>query len=396
MMTHRGFLAAIFFCCSAVFTQADYSYTVLNLPGANQPRACGVSGANIAGTYSDSGGYHTFVHDGTGYTTLVRPPGIQYDIPHDISGNNVVGECYDSMGRHGYFHDGASFTVFDGPGATFTCSWAVSGDIAVGEYSDGPSLFGFLYDGATVTPFSADGSSYTRLQDVSGNYVTGVCSAGAFVSDGTTTTYFYPGNWPEPVALSGNHVVGHYLDGESVRHGFFFDGTTITSLTPPGSAETMAEAIEGSLIAGHYVEAIDDSRHAFLYDGTTYTKLDGQGADSINVAGISGNRVVVNWSQNGQSEIRIYSLGGPGDANGDGMVNAADARVLAANWLGDNKGWIDGDFTGDGTVNDLDASILAAHWLNGAEAHAAVPEPSLLALLTGMAVGVVILSRRRT
>ncbi|MBN1908530.1 MAG: hypothetical protein JW818_02215 [Pirellulales bacterium] len=79
-------------------------------------------------------------------------------------------------------------------------------------------------------------------------------------------------------------------------------------------------------------------------------------------------------------------LPGPGDANSDGQVDAADAAALAAHWLQTGAEWDDGDFNGDGRVDDLDASILAAHWLVGTEGNPAVPEPSMFILLLGLLV----------
>ena len=76
----------------------------------------------------------------------------------------------------------------------------------------------------------------------------------------------------------------------------------------------------------------------------------------------------------GSSEI-------PGDANRDGLVNEADAHILANYWLAYVDYWDQGDFNGDGIVNDNDASILAANWGRTA---AVVPEPSILVLLFGI------------
>jgi len=84
----------------------------------------------------------------------------------------------------------------------------------------------------------------------------------------------------------------------------------------------------------------------------------------------------------------------PGDANNDGKVDAADAAILAQNWLQDVTGKADdGDFNEDGKVDDLDASILAANWVYTGGG-AAVPEPGTLALLAGAAV-LLLLRRRR-
>ena len=70
----------------------------------------------------------------------------------------------------------------------------------------------------------------------------------------------------------------------------------------------------------------------------------------------------------------------PGDANGDGVVNAADAAVLAANWQTQSgASWAMGDFNDDGRVDDIDATILAANWQTAAAA--SVPEPGCLVLI---------------
>jgi autotransporter-associated beta strand protein len=74
----------------------------------------------------------------------------------------------------------------------------------------------------------------------------------------------------------------------------------------------------------------------------------------------------------------------PGDATGDGQVDAADAQKLALNWgIASGAGWEDGDFNGDGAVNAADASIMAANWGFGASEAAGVPEPGTLVLLLG-------------
>jgi hypothetical protein len=52
----------------------------------------------------------------------------------------------------------------------------------------------------------------------------------------------------------------------------------------------------------------------------------------------------------------------PGDANLDGSVNIADLGILAGNWQGSGKTWVDGDFNGDGEVTIADLGVLAAHW----------------------------------
>ena len=82
----------------------------------------------------------------------------------------------------------------------------------------------------------------------------------------------------------------------------------------------------------------------------------------------------------------------PGDANGDSVVDDADAVILSQNWLASDALWMHGDFNGDGTVNDIDATILATNWQQATSA--SVPEPSVCILLLGALVGVTLLRRR--
>jgi hypothetical protein len=57
--------------------------------------------------------------------------------------------------------------------------------------------------------------------------------------------------------------------------------------------------------------------------------------------------------------------------------------------------WADGDFNSDGKVDDRDAAILAAHWGATSGGEEAVPEPSMLMLLVGLALGAWIVRWRR-
>ena len=77
----------------------------------------------------------------------------------------------------------------------------------------------------------------------------------------------------------------------------------------------------------------------------------------------------------------------PGDANRDGVVDAADAAALAANWQTTSGAtWTDGDFNGDGAVDDVDATILATNWQTGFNSKS-VPEPSMSAPLFALMFG---------
>ena len=89
----------------------------------------------------------------------------------------------------------------------------------------------------------------------------------------------------------------------------------------------------------------------------------------------------------------------PGDTDGDGDVDEADAATVADNWgnavpQGDVSY---GDFNNDGVVDAADASILAANWGDHNPppgATAPVPEPSTMVLLLGLPV-VALLRRQK-
>ena len=69
-----------------------------------------------------------------------------------------------------------------------------------------------------------------------------------------------------------------------------------------------------------------------------------------------------------------------GDANLDGLVNAADLNAVGTNWLSPvATSWSQGDFNGDGQVTVLDLNEVGQNWFQTvafAAPAAAVPEPS--------------------
>ncbi|MGD0771127.1 MAG: autotransporter-associated beta strand repeat-containing protein [Tepidisphaeraceae bacterium] len=120
---------------------------------------------------------------------------------------------------------------------------------------------------------------------------------------------------------------------------------------------------------------------------------------------------VVSGLSSGQIEV-MYTL--LGDANLDGLVNAADFTILAANFNQPVTGWDQGDFNYDGLVNAADFTDLAANFnqsASGADVSAGdvaaldafaaangispanVPEPGSAAMMVTAGLG--ILGRRR-
>jgi alpha-L-arabinofuranosidase len=77
-----------------------------------------------------------------------------------------------------------------------------------------------------------------------------------------------------------------------------------------------------------------------------------------------GNDNVVSGLSSGQIEVKYTLLG---DANLDGLVNAADFTILAANFNQPVTGWDHGDFNYDGLVNAADFTDLAANFNQSAD-----------------------------
>jgi hypothetical protein len=112
----------------------------------------------------------------------------------------------------------------------------------------------------------------------------------------------------------------------------------------------------------------------------------------FDVYNTAGGGLLAAWDAEPGHHVYIATAG---DANFDGIVDDADASILAAHWQQTGKGWRDGDFNNDGVVNDQDASILAAHWQQTAEGTAEVPEPAaVMMLLCGTLTGLLVYPRR--
>ena len=88
---------------------------------------------------------------------------------------------------------------------------------------------------------------------------------------------------------------------------------------------------------------------------------------------------------------------GPGDANGDFVVDELDAAIMDDRWLLESGAiWPQGDFNGDGAINDVDATIMAVNWGRVFPAGgASVPEPATIVLCASAAIVILLMRRRR-
>ncbi len=96
-----------------------------------------------------------------------------------------------------------------------------------------------------------------------------------------------------PLAISGNRVVGvYYLEGGG-SHGFVYDGTTWANLDYPGALYTDATGISGNKIVGtYYSDPGAQYYHSYIYNGKKWSTLDYPGAVGTHALGINGNTIV--------------------------------------------------------------------------------------------------------
>ncbi len=152
-----------------------------------------------------------------------------------------------------------------------------------------------------------------------------------------------------------------------------------------GTAEALAQwyHLTFDFGASDFDSLVRLSRDTGAVELVTLTSTDGSTyAFDLNLPGGTGDLFAF-WDSNDP----LPSISGPqplpGDANGNGTVDEADAAMLAANWqkIG-GATWADGDFNGDGAVNDIDAAIMAANWQKSNTATTpSVPEPTAIILL---------------
>lgn len=124
------------------YAMAD-TWTTLDMPGATETYAYGISGNNIVGEYYNSG-RRSFLYNGTNWTTL-EMPGAYGTYSCGIDGSNIVGYYEDASGFHGFLYDGTNWTTLNKPGTTYIEAHDISGSNIVGYYRDASGLHGFLY-----------------------------------------------------------------------------------------------------------------------------------------------------------------------------------------------------------------------------------------------------------
>lgn len=212
-------------------------------------------------------------------------------------------------------------------------------------------------------------------------------------------------------------AVDHYLLSLMGHNGMAFTAT-LTWYHPV--SESVARGDEDYTISGlnnldlYLYHADTNTRVAAsrsLIDNVEHLHLPVLGAGRYDLQVLKNGRDPAGDGANWVSVSEMYALAWQanllGDANIDGLVDAFDINILAANWQSSSRFWRDGDFTGDGFVDAFDLNALAANWQGGglslvaALEHypvlagaGAVPEPASLGVLGAGAVALLVRRRR--
>ena len=259
----------------------------------------------------------------------------------------------------------------------------------------------------------------------------GTANDGGFTSEGGgTTTLMGVDTYNGPTKVtSGTLVIG--VNGALPNTNVAITGGTLQLGTGTGLAQMTSLSIAGNGVLdvnnNHVIITYGSSDPFSTIAGYVKSGYNGGGWNGLGIISTAartptngllygvgyadGADGVVSGLASGQIEVKYTLLG---DANLDGLVNAADFTILAANFNQPVTGWDQGDFNYDGLVNAADFTDLAANFnqsVSGAasagdvaalDAFAAanglvadVPEPMSSGLLISVASGVLFCRRRR-
>lgn len=214
-----------------------------------------------------------------------------------------------------------------------------------------------LASGQDELCFKVNVGSATAEKDDSSSATAGSTSDSGSGIDAFTTADFNDGNW---------HLFVGTHDGE--YSSLYVDGELLDRVLNRGFVNYSGEAAD-LLIGDNGVAGKNDNQYSGRIGGPFLFYDHALSPQAI--LAMYENRVLL-----------------PGDADGNGSVDADDARAMAENWMANGASWSQGDFNYDGRVDDADAAILAANWQKTAPPATSTPEPGGILLLIMGALGI--------
>ena len=228
----------------------SFSFTTVNVPGAQQTEGWGINNAGVmVGWYIDSAGMnHGYILNGKKLTTLDDPNGLA----GSTRGSNlnpdgaisVVGYYYNTIGNVvGFLYKGGKFTDVPGPkGAVNTYASAINDSGAiVGSYSDlGGYWHGFVLKDKKYTTLDVPGAS--------GSVATGINKSGQI------TLFWFDSNGADESSL--------------------YNGTTYKTINVPGASDSLASDLDAAGDVCYQWYDSNSVSHGALLHGGKYYKFD--------------------------------------------------------------------------------------------------------------------------
>ena len=287
-----GSLAVATLCLCGSAAQAAYVYAEFSRPDVDSTALWDINNAGVMVGYSIRGGEaidfaQGFIHDGSGFTSLLGPPGAISNNALGISDGGVVVGSFSST------------TVVDGSGATVL----------------GPAS-GYIYSGGVYSTFTVPGALETNLRGISpdgrfitGYYATATQAGVAFVYDratGVRTDLSVAASRltiAQGVQNDGTVVGSDVLSGPpTTRPGFIYERAagTRTDLSIVGVLRTALRGIsDDDVMSGWFIDGT--GTHGFVGLTTGYEQIDFTGAAATFVEGMNNAKVLVGNFQIGDA-----------------------------------------------------------------------------------------------
>ena len=271
---------------------AAYVYAEFTRPDVDSTALFDINNSGVMVGYSTRDGEaiplsQGFIYDGSGFTSLIGPPGAISTNALGISDGGVVVGSFSSR------------TVVDDTGATVL----------------GPSS-GYIYSGGLYTTFSVAGARETNLRGISpdgrfitGYYATDTTAGIGFIYDRTTgvrtdlSVAASRFTIAQGVQNDGTVVGSDIIAGSpTTRPGFVYElaTDTRTDLSIAGVLRTALRAIsDDDVLSGWFIDGT--GTHGFVGLTSGYEQIDFTGATATFVEGMNNGKVLVGTFQVGDA-----------------------------------------------------------------------------------------------